>query len=269
MPEVPDRPAAVMFPPLSHTTGVAAADSWSMATSPAQRTRQFVLGLLCSAALIFGLGAALAPSASAGNVSGKFSGDSVDVVVHGDASYVPSLQRVSGMLAPPMIDGTAQVGQKLTASPGRWSQSGLDFEYQWLLDGEEVDDAVGQRFAVPSTALGAEVSVAVTVWGLRRPVEVVSDPVGPVIRGALPVKVKPRLVGTARVGATLTVSRPVTTPRARVSIRWFAAGERLDTSGMRLRVTRDLRGSKVRVEVTLRAPGYAPRRYGATTVRIR
>jgi hypothetical protein len=59
---------------------------------------------------------------------------------------------ISGNAAPralekPSISGKAQVGETLTADPGRWAEGPSDFSYQWQLcdkDGANCKDIVGR-----------------------------------------------------------------------------------------------------------------------------
>ncbi len=45
-------------------------------------------------------------------------------------------------VAPPVVTGTAQVGERLRTTTGDWTPAGLTFTYQWLRDGSPIADAV-------------------------------------------------------------------------------------------------------------------------------
>jgi Leucine-rich repeat (LRR) protein len=87
----------------------------------------------------------------------------------------------------PTIDGTAQVGQKLTAQPGAWTPAPVDFTYQWLRNGTAIKGATGVTYLVADADLGATLSVAVTGSKAERDsVTETSDPTPAVTPGDAP-----------------------------------------------------------------------------------
>ncbi len=70
-----------------------------------------------------------------------------------DVSDVP----VTGKVA---IDGTAKVGKKLTAVPGK--ADGAKIGYQWLSNGKNVKKATGKSLKLDKSLQGKKVSVKVT-----------------------------------------------------------------------------------------------------------
>ncbi|MEI2269197.1 hypothetical protein OHB93_07730 [Microbacterium sp. No. 7] len=63
--------------------------------------------------------------------------------------------------ATPTISGSAKVGQKLTAKPGRWT-SGTRLSYQWYANGRAISKATKSTFTVPSNLKGKKITVKVT-----------------------------------------------------------------------------------------------------------
>ncbi|TDL42244.1 hypothetical protein [Microbacterium oleivorans] len=63
--------------------------------------------------------------------------------------------------ATPTISGSAKVGQKLTAKPGRWT-SGTRLSYQWYANGKAISKATKSTFTVPSNLKGKKITVKVT-----------------------------------------------------------------------------------------------------------
>ncbi|MCU1424342.1 MAG: serine protease, partial [Microbacteriaceae bacterium] len=67
--------------------------------------------------------------------------------------------------APPVISGTAQVGSSLTATTGEWDTPGLEFAFQWQVDGADIAGATGASYTVTSAEQGAALTVIVTATG--------------------------------------------------------------------------------------------------------
>ncbi|EPR77400.1 5'-nucleotidase [Leifsonia rubra CMS 76R] len=62
----------------------------------------------------------------------------------------------------PGIRGTVEVGKTVKAMPGRWSERGAEFSYQWLHNGEPIADATDRRYRITTDDIGSELSVQVT-----------------------------------------------------------------------------------------------------------
>jgi len=64
-------------------------------------------------------------------------------------------------LVPPSISGTARVGQPMTADPGTWSPSGVNFSYRWYADGVLLAGENGPTFTPGIDQLGTRIRVRV------------------------------------------------------------------------------------------------------------
>jgi hypothetical protein len=62
----------------------------------------------------------------------------------------------------PAITGTARVGQTLTASAGKWTNSPSSFTYQWNRAGTPINGATNSTYVLQKSDLGALITVAVT-----------------------------------------------------------------------------------------------------------
>ncbi|MDN4163284.1 nidogen-like domain-containing protein [Nocardioides abyssi] len=62
----------------------------------------------------------------------------------------------------PAVTGDAEPGGTLTVSSGTWSEPGVTFAYQWLVDGTPVSGATGPSYVVRTGDAGKKVSVRVT-----------------------------------------------------------------------------------------------------------
>lgn len=157
----------------------------------------------------------------------------------------------------PVVSGTPQVGAALTAVTDGWTE-GTAFAYQWLVDGEPVEGATERTFVVPASAVGREVSVAVTgsADGYLSE-ERTSEPVGPVEPAVL-TAAAPIVSGTPQVGEELTAVTDGWTAGTAFSYAWLADGEPVDGATERTFVVPATAvGLDVSVTVTGSADGYA------------
>lgn len=108
----------------------------------------------------------------------------------------------------PVIDGAAEVLQVVTASPGEWSEEGLEFSFEWQrcdADGAActaIDGATLPAYAIGVDDVDATLRVQVTATTAEgESAGAVSEPVGPV--GPVPVEQVPMpdVVGSPRSDA--------------------------------------------------------------------
>ena len=108
---------------------------------------------------------------------------------------------------PPLITGTAQVGQTLTATRGSWRGSPTTFAYQWQgCDGTglscvAIPGAAGDRYVVQPTDVGARIRVAVTARKTLASATSVSSPTAVVPEIAPPVNVSPPTISGTPTGS--------------------------------------------------------------------
>lgn len=84
-------------------------------------------------------------------------------------------------LSLPVVSGTPQVGQTLTATRGTWSNSPTGYTRQWYADEVEIEGATGSSLLLIEDYVDAEIThgvVATNIVGDSE--EAISDPVGPV-----------------------------------------------------------------------------------------
>ena len=112
---------------------------------------------------------------------------------------------------PPSFEGTASVGETLSADVGEWSPPAKSFDFQWQLcdaEGEgceNVDGATAQSFVVPGAAEGGRVKLSVTAHN-RGGEETAESGLGEVIGAMQP----PLNVGAPWFPETARESRPLT-----------------------------------------------------------
>jgi hypothetical protein len=62
----------------------------------------------------------------------------------------------------PTVTGTPRIYQTLTASPGTWAPSGVQFTYEWLADGETIPGATDPTLTLTAAQGGKKIAVKVT-----------------------------------------------------------------------------------------------------------
>ncbi|RNL64065.1 carboxypeptidase regulatory-like domain-containing protein, partial [Nocardioides marmoriginsengisoli] len=162
----------------------------------------------------------------------------------------------------PTINGTPQVDQVLTATPGTWGPSGVALAYQWFAGADEITGATNPTYTPVTGDIGDAITVQVTgtLAGHTTTVKT-SSPTAAVTAAPLPpvTGTTPRITGTARTGSTLTAVPGAWGPAGvHLTYRWFAndtviAGARSSTFKPRNTEA----GRRITVEVTGTSPGVA------------
>jgi len=163
----------------------------------------------------------------------------------------------------PTVSGTARAGATLTARAGTWTP-GATLRYQWLLDGKAVSGATRSTWKVPSTAVGKP--IAVRVVGSKAgyaSVSKISRATTKVPRvGAV------KVIGTAKVGRTLSVSRGTWTSGTTFTYRWHVNGKPVSKATKSTwRVPSSAAGKKVSVTVVGKRSGFTTVAVASTSTR--
>ncbi|CAI9403570.1 hypothetical protein [Nocardioides sp. T2.26MG-1] len=107
---------------------------------------------------------------------------------------------------PPIVSGSAGVGEVLTCLPGGWSGTGLGFAYIWRRDGTAIAQATWSAYTVLSPDVGTTLTCAVTATNGQGSATATSA--GVVISGpsghAPSNLTSPAVTGTAAAGQTVT-----------------------------------------------------------------
>lgn len=156
------------------------------------------------------------------------------------------------------VTGTAKVGSTLTATPEGWGPDGIEYAYQWFVDGSIVSGATSAKLPLTAEHAGARVVARVTGFGDGLvAASAQSAAVGPVAAGSLTTGTV-ALSGTAKVGATLT-ARPSGWPAgATLEYRWTVNGTAVAGATTKSFSPRPADvGKQVVVQVRAGRPGYA------------
>ncbi|MFD7308297.1 hypothetical protein [Promicromonospora sp. NPDC059942] len=156
------------------------------------------------------------------------------------------------------IVGTAQVGATLTANRGTWTPVPSSTTYLWMADGVPIAGATRSSLAVPESALGKRISVAVTgaranYTNLTR----TSTHTEPVLGVFVPSRL-PSVAGTVQVGKTLTANRWTWSPTpTAVTYQWRLDGKAVSGATSKTwTVPASAKGKKVSVAITGSKTGY-------------
>lgn len=151
------------------------------------------------------------------------------------------------------IDGTAEIGQTLTAVPGANWPEGTTFTYQWSSVDGVIAGATAETFAPTVAQLGETLTVTVTTASV--PAEYGAQSVSATSAastGVAPLPFVPGMVtieGVFVVGETLTAVPAGWQDGVDLTYEWFANGVSAGT-GPTLVLTEDLVGKSISVEVT-------------------
>lgn len=138
----------------------------------------------------------------------------------------------------PSIAGIVAIDQTLSVTGLSWSPAASTVSYQWLRDGSSIGSATASTYTLRAADRGTRVSVLVTGQNASGATPVAITGVD---LPALPVAVTPILTGTAKNGATLTLTPASWTGATSSSGQWVrcpaAASEATDPSCANLDAT--------------------------------
>ncbi|MFT3942417.1 MAG: leucine-rich repeat domain-containing protein [Ancrocorticia sp.] len=193
-------------------------------------------------------------------------GERISVKVTGSKAGYKSVSKTSaktgavakGTLtsAVPTIGGKAKVGEKLTATPGKWT-SGTKFAYQWYASGKKIKGATGSTFVVTTAQLGERITVKVT--GSKAGYTTVSKTsvkTAVVAKGTLSTAT-PTISGKAKVGEKLTAAPGKWTSGTKFTYQWLADGKAIkNATNSSYTVKAAAAGKSISVKVTGTKSGY-------------
>jgi len=109
-------------------------------------------------------------------------------------------------LTAPIIQGTMQEGQILTADYGTWSNSPTSYTVQWKRDGVNISGAVNATRTMLLADVGATITVAITAINATGSATATSAGRGPVIAATIAVPVATTAPVITKSGTTLTTT---------------------------------------------------------------
>jgi bacillolysin len=175
-------------------------------------------------------------------------------------SSAPTSTVAPGDLTPgtPTVTGTAQVGQTLTANPGTWAPSGVNFAYQWRRDGVDIGGATFSSYTPTPDDLGKQISVRVAG---SKPGYTNASPTSGATSAVVPGDLTggtPTISGTTRVGKTLTGNAGAWGPApVGLSLQWLRNGAAIaGATRSTYKLKNADKGKRISLQVTGTRSGY-------------
>ena len=159
----------------------------------------------------------------------------------------------------PTIIGTARVGETIRVDPGSWTE-GSSLMYGWLRDGVLIPGSHSPTYEIVDADLGKVLSTQVIGWTTETAtlgsIVVATDPVAPAL--TFTTTPTPTIKGSARVGATLTVTTSPWQPAPDLtSVQWRRNGAVITVATQpSYTLTGADRGSKITVTIIGSLAGY-------------
>lgn len=180
------------------------------------------------------------------------------------ATSEPTPKILPGQLrngAAPKLSGTAKVDDTLTLDTGSWDPKPDALAVRWFADGQLVEGTSPGATTLPLTPdlVGRTITASVTASRTGYdPVVATSAPSAPIAPGTFRVTTPPSVLGTAKLGQTLTVRTGSFQPSgADVAIQWLRNGEEvLNATGPTYQLTNVDLGARVSARITLSRAGY-------------
>ncbi|MCG2624686.1 hypothetical protein LVY72_22610 [Arthrobacter sp. I2-34] len=195
-------------------------------------------------------------------------GHAITVTVSGYAAgYVFATSEMSQPVSVPMLEftsspaptivGTATVGKWLGAEAGIWDPMPAEQSYQWYRSGVKISRATSRSYKLTGSDQGKTITVSVTGSGTGYiPITKTSAATVPVAKGTL-VTTAPLIVGTKKVGHTLSKVRGSWTAGTEFKYQWYRSGKVIKSA---TRDTYKLTGldsdKKITIAVTGTKAGY-------------
>ncbi|MBO1900673.1 hypothetical protein J4H92_01770 [Leucobacter weissii] len=173
-------------------------------------------------------------------------------------------------LKSPRIVGTVAVSsafsRSVKAHPGRWSRGSVS--YRWLKSGKESGTA--RSIALSPADAGKKLVLEVRVRSVGAPDVVFRTKAKRVLRTFSTLS-SPSIIGTVKVGRTLTASKPNLTPRpSKIRYQWYANGKKIKRADKRSFVVKAAhRGKKISVRATATKKNYLAHTTRSKTKRVR
>ncbi|MGW8483062.1 hypothetical protein ACWGJP_07965 [Microbacterium sp. NPDC055903] len=187
------------------------------------------------------------------------SGKRISVAVTGTKSGYATVRKTSSASAMvttapvPTISGTLAVASTLTAKPGVWA-TGTAFTYQWLRNGAKISGATAATYKLTSSDAGR--SITVTVTGAKSGYATVAK--SSAASAKVATAATPKISGTVKVGATLSVVRGTWTAGTAFAYQWLRDGVKITgATKATYALTAADAGKRITVAITGRLSGFS------------
>jgi hypothetical protein len=159
----------------------------------------------------------------------------------------------------PVITGTLAVGATLRATTGNWNAPDVDYSFQWINNGREIDDATDDTYKLKKSDAGDKISVVVTgsAYGYD---DRSRSSAASLVQKVLTTTPKPKISGTAKVGKKLKAKAGTWKPSGvSFSYQWKRNGVAIaGATKSKYKLVKADRKSKITVMVTGAKSKYTP-----------
>lgn len=168
--------------------------------------------------------------------------------------------QISNTVAP-AVRGQAKVDETLTLDTGSWDPKPDSLTVQWYADGQLVEGVEPGATSLPLTPDLVDTTISATVTASRsgyEPVVATTAPTAQVEPGTFRITTPPSILGTAKLGQTLSVQAGGYSPSdATVEYQWLRDGEPvLNATGPTYQISNLDLGTHLSARVILSRAGY-------------
>jgi len=134
-----------------------------------------------------------------------------------------------GNLTPPVIGTDPVYRERVLVEPGTWAAEPVDYDYQWLRDGEVIDGATRRAYRPTLDDIDHPLAVVVTATdAVGNQGTVTTAPSAPTLRAELRLLSGVQIQGDLRYGQRVEVSRGTWTHNpSRYRFQWLRGGEKV------------------------------------------
>lgn len=159
-----------------------------------------------------------------------------------------------------------RAGAMARVSASTWP-TGVKLTYRWYLGGKRIKNATTATYRVPLTAGGRELSVKVT--GSGKGYTTATQTESQLLkRRSLGKIARPKILGTVRIGRTLSV-KSKRIKQTTVRYQWFAGAKKIrGATKTSLKVRAQYRGKRIHVRITAKRKGYKTKTVASKRTRV-
>lgn len=193
-------------------------------------------------------------------------------ITHSSATYSTAARSTAtpGTLKAPIpkIPNAPKVGQKLTASVGKWT-AGATLKYQWYRNGAALKGATAKNYTAVAADRGKPLTVKVTGSKSGFASKTVTSAKSKAVAAGTLKSVVPKISGTAKAGYKLSASRGNWTSGTKLTQRWYRNGAAVSgATGTSYTLKSADVGKTISVKVTGSKAGYTTVTKGSAGVRV-
>lgn len=185
-------------------------------------------------------------------------GIGIATAVNGTCAGNVYVSMILGKYPKPSISGTKKVGATLTAQRGNaLLPSNGSYRYQWYRNGVAIADATASTYKLTGADAGKKIHVRITAFKDEQAFSAYSTSKTGTIAKASIRSTTPKIIGSKKVGATLTADPGTWTDGATLKYQWYVNGKAVKgATGQQWKIPAAAHKKKISVKVTGSLSGY-------------